>query len=75
MRGRALVAAGLSHAASIGVSREPAPPRTSGSACCGLDDTKGGFRVPLVGHWLVGLPAAALLGLTTGLDWARGRRR
>ncbi|MDX2602619.1 MATE family efflux transporter [Streptomyces caniscabiei] len=34
----------------------------------GLDDTKGGFRVTLVGYWLVGLPAAALLGLTTGLD-------
>ncbi|MBD9724260.1 MATE family efflux transporter [Streptomyces caniscabiei] len=34
----------------------------------GLDDTKGGFRVTLVGYWLVGLPAAALLGLATGLD-------
>ena len=33
----------------------------------GLDDTKGGFRVTLVGYWLVGLPAAALLCLTTGL--------
>ncbi len=34
----------------------------------GLDDTKGGFRVTLVGYWLVGLPAAALLGLAIGLD-------
>ncbi|MDX3727402.1 MATE family efflux transporter [Streptomyces caniscabiei] len=34
----------------------------------GLDDTKGGFRVTLVGYWLVGLPAATLLGLATGLD-------
>ncbi|MDT0567173.1 MATE family efflux transporter [Streptomyces sp. DSM 3412] len=34
----------------------------------GLDDTKGGFRVTLVGYWLVGLPAAALLGLALGLD-------
>ncbi|SOD91195.1 MATE family efflux transporter [Streptomyces sp. Ag109_G2-15] len=34
----------------------------------GLDDTKGGFRVTLVGYWLVGLPTAALLGLGTGLD-------
>ncbi|UUU34217.1 MATE family efflux transporter [Streptomyces sp. CA-210063] len=34
----------------------------------GLDDTKGGFRVTLVGYWLVGLPAAVLLGLATGLD-------
>ncbi|HLU73995.1 MAG TPA: MATE family efflux transporter [Nonomuraea sp.] len=33
----------------------------------GLDDTKGGFRLTLVGYWLVGLPAAALLGLTAGL--------
>jgi hypothetical protein len=34
----------------------------------GLDDTKGGFHVTLVGYWLVGLPAAALLGLAIGLD-------
>ncbi|MFI9344879.1 MATE family efflux transporter [Streptomyces sp. NPDC052773] len=33
----------------------------------GLDDTKGGFRVTLVGYWLVGLPAA-LLGFVAGLD-------
>ncbi|AZP22866.1 MATE family efflux transporter [Streptomyces aquilus] len=34
----------------------------------GLDDTKGGFRVTLVGYWLVGLPAAALLGFVADLD-------
>ncbi|MEU6609203.1 MATE family efflux transporter [Streptomyces shenzhenensis] len=34
----------------------------------GLDDTKGGFRVTLVGYWLVGLPAAALFGFAAGLD-------
>ncbi|MER5719045.1 MATE family efflux transporter [Streptomyces sp. NPDC002132] len=34
----------------------------------GLDDTKGGFRVTLVGYWLVGLPAAALLGVAAGVD-------
>ncbi|GAA2200148.1 MATE family efflux transporter [Streptomyces bangladeshensis] len=34
----------------------------------GLDDTKGGFRVTLVGYWLIGLPAAALLGPAAGLD-------
>ena len=34
----------------------------------GLDDTKGGFRVTLVGYWLIGLPAAWLLGLGAGLD-------
>lgn len=28
----------------------------------GLDDTRAGFRITLVGYWLVGLPAAALLG-------------
>jgi MATE family multidrug resistance protein len=32
----------------------------------GLDDTAGGFRVTLVGYWLVGLPAAWLLGLAAG---------
>lgn len=34
----------------------------------GLDDTKGGFRVTLVGYWLVGLPAAAVLGFAAGWD-------
>ncbi|MBD0841679.1 MATE family efflux transporter [Streptomyces sp. TRM68416] len=34
----------------------------------GLDDTKGGFRVTLVGYWLIGLPAAWLLGEAAGLD-------
>ncbi|MGW4732142.1 MATE family efflux transporter [Streptomyces shenzhenensis] len=34
----------------------------------GLDDTRGGFRVTLVGYWLVGLPAAALFGFAAGLD-------
>lgn len=34
----------------------------------GLDDTKGGFRITLVGYWLVGLPAALLLGFATGWD-------
>ncbi|MFV0128718.1 MATE family efflux transporter [Streptomyces sp. HMX112] len=34
----------------------------------GLDDTKGGFHVTLVGYWAIGLPAAWLLGLLTGLD-------
>ena len=33
----------------------------------GLDDTKSGFRITLVGYWLVGLPAAWLLGLPAGL--------
>ncbi|MGW8554906.1 MATE family efflux transporter [Streptomyces tubercidicus] len=33
----------------------------------GLDDTKGGFHVTLIGYWLIGLPAAWLLG-HTGLD-------
>jgi MATE family multidrug resistance protein len=33
----------------------------------GLDDTAGGFRVTLVGYWLVGLPAAWLLGLVAGV--------
>jgi MATE family multidrug resistance protein len=28
----------------------------------GLDDTKSGFRITLVGYWLIGLPAAWLLG-------------
>ncbi|MEU9448644.1 MATE family efflux transporter [Streptomyces sp. NPDC048277] len=34
----------------------------------GLDDTKGGFQVTLIGYWLIGLPAAALLGFAVGLD-------
>ncbi|MFG2957942.1 MATE family efflux transporter [Streptomyces sp. NPDC048291] len=34
----------------------------------GLDDTKGGFQVTLIGYWLIGLPAAALLGFAAGLD-------
>ncbi|TFE48596.1 MATE family efflux transporter [Streptomyces sp. ICN441] len=34
----------------------------------GLDDTKGGFHVTLIGYWLIGLPAAWLLGRFTGLD-------
>ncbi|MEV7010646.1 MATE family efflux transporter [Streptosporangium sp. NPDC051022] len=34
----------------------------------GLDDTKGGFRLTLVGYWLVGLPAAWLLAVPAGLD-------
>lgn len=28
----------------------------------GLDDTKSGFRITLVGYWLIGLPAAWLFG-------------
>ncbi|MBZ4320456.1 MATE family efflux transporter [Streptomyces huiliensis] len=36
----------------------------------GLDDTKGGFRVTLVGYWAVGLPAAWLLGRLAGLHTA-----
>jgi MATE family multidrug resistance protein len=34
----------------------------------GLDDTKSGFRITLVGYWLIGLPAAWLLGRPAGLD-------
>ncbi|MEV5238594.1 MATE family efflux transporter [Streptomyces cinnamoneus] len=33
----------------------------------GLDDTKGGFRLTLVGYWLVGLPAVLLFGYAAGL--------
>ncbi|MGW0193952.1 MATE family efflux transporter [Nonomuraea sp. NPDC003201] len=33
----------------------------------GLDDTKSGFRLTLVGYWLVGLPLAALLAGPAGL--------
>ncbi|MEU2545501.1 MATE family efflux transporter [Streptomyces roseolus] len=34
----------------------------------GLDDTKGGFHVTLIGYWAIGLPAAWVLGRLTGLD-------
>ncbi|MEU5052275.1 MATE family efflux transporter [Streptomyces sp. NPDC021096] len=34
----------------------------------GLDDTRSGFRITLVGYWAVGLPAAGLLGYGAGLD-------
>lgn len=33
----------------------------------GVDDTKSGFRLTVIGYWLVGLPAAALLGLAAGV--------
>ncbi|MFK0292869.1 MATE family efflux transporter [Streptomyces sp. NPDC090442] len=33
----------------------------------GLDDTKSGFRITLIGYWLIGLPAAWLLGYAAGL--------
>ncbi|MEV6126664.1 MATE family efflux transporter [Streptomyces violaceusniger] len=33
----------------------------------GLDDTKSGFRITLIGYWAVGLPSAALLGHAAGL--------
>ncbi|ANZ14716.1 hypothetical protein SNOUR_06985 [Streptomyces noursei ATCC 11455] len=32
----------------------------------GLDDTRSGFRITLVGYWLVGLPAAWALGYAAG---------
>jgi MATE family multidrug resistance protein len=34
----------------------------------GLDDTAGGFRITLVGYWLIGLPLAWLMGKPTGHD-------
>ncbi|MEV0375223.1 MATE family efflux transporter [Streptomyces sp. NPDC050636] len=34
----------------------------------GLDDTKSGFRITLIGYWAVGLPAAWLLASPLGLD-------
>lgn len=34
----------------------------------GLDDTKSGFRITLVGYWLIGLPAAWLLGHLADLE-------
>lgn len=33
----------------------------------GLDDTRGGFRLTLVGYWAVGLPTVWLLGQVAGL--------
>ncbi|MEV1076751.1 MATE family efflux transporter [Streptomyces sp. NPDC050211] len=33
----------------------------------GLDDTKSGFRITLVGYWLIGLPAAWIFGSLA--DW------
>ncbi|MDQ4009194.1 MAG: MATE family efflux transporter [Actinomycetota bacterium] len=33
----------------------------------GVDDTKSGFRLTVIGYWLVGLPVAGLLGLTAGM--------
>ncbi|WP_367134556.1 MULTISPECIES: MATE family efflux transporter [Streptomyces] len=34
----------------------------------GLDDTRSGFRITFIGYWLIGLPAAWLLGYAAGLD-------
>ncbi|WP_097870425.1 MATE family efflux transporter [Streptomyces sp. rh34] len=34
----------------------------------GLDDTRSGFRITLIGYWAVGLPAAWLLAHPLGLD-------
>ncbi|KOU24197.1 multidrug transporter [Streptomyces sp. WM6372] len=34
----------------------------------GLDDTKGGFRITLIGYWAVGLPASWLLAYALHLD-------
>ncbi|MEV1046297.1 MATE family efflux transporter [Streptomyces sp. NPDC049916] len=34
----------------------------------GLDDTKSGFRVTLIGYWAIGLPAAWLFAYALGLD-------
>ncbi|WP_055523739.1 MATE family efflux transporter [Streptomyces graminilatus] len=34
----------------------------------GLDDTKSGFRITLIGYWAVGLPAAWLLAYALHLD-------
>lgn len=33
----------------------------------GLDDTKSGFRITLIGYWMVGLPTAWALGYAAGL--------
>jgi MATE family multidrug resistance protein len=32
----------------------------------GVDDTKSGFRLTVIGYWLIGLPTAGLLGLVVG---------
>ncbi|AJE38906.1 MATE family efflux transporter [Streptomyces nodosus] len=34
----------------------------------GLDDTKSGFRITLIGYWAIGLPAAWLFAYALGLD-------
>ncbi|MGW6412606.1 MATE family efflux transporter [Streptomyces vinaceus] len=34
----------------------------------GLDDTKSGFRITLIGYWAVGLPASWLLAYALGLN-------
>ncbi|MFI6727996.1 MATE family efflux transporter [Streptomyces atratus] len=34
----------------------------------GLDDTRSGFRITLIGYWAVGLPASWLLAYPLGLD-------
>ncbi|MGQ4360582.1 MATE family efflux transporter [Streptomyces sp. SAS_272] len=34
----------------------------------GLDDTKSGFRITLIGYWAIGLPAAWLLAYPLNLD-------
>ncbi|MDQ1716989.1 MAG: multidrug resistance protein family, partial [Pseudonocardiales bacterium] len=34
----------------------------------GLDDTVGGFRITLIGYWLIGLPLAWLMGKATRHD-------
>ncbi|MEV8342434.1 MATE family efflux transporter [Streptomyces niveus] len=34
----------------------------------GLDDTRSGFRITLIGYWAVGLPASWLLAHALGLD-------
>ncbi|MFE2142925.1 MATE family efflux transporter [Streptomyces sp. NPDC059456] len=34
----------------------------------GLDDTRSGFRITLIGYWAVGLPASWLLAYALGLD-------
>ncbi|MCA1219444.1 MATE family efflux transporter [Streptomyces sp. 8L] len=33
----------------------------------GLDDTKSGFRITLIGYWAIGLPAVCLLAYAAGL--------
>lgn len=34
----------------------------------GMDDTRSGFRITLIGYWAIGLPAAWLLAFALGLD-------